>query len=87
MRTRQFRAFNDNCYLTAHAGETYENIAGEIGIKAHKLAKYNEQPEDTRLNEGEIVWLRKKKHHVPDNITQQRATKVCTTSLNYTVSD
>lgn len=71
MRTRQFRAFNDNCYLTAHAGETYENIAREIGIKAHKLAKYNEQPEDTRLNEGEIVWLRKKKHHVPDNFNRQ----------------
>lgn len=81
MRTRQFRAFNDNCYLTAHAGETYENIAGEIGIKAHKLAKYNEQPEDTRLNEGEIVWLRKKKHHVPDNFNRQYHTAKSNESL------
>ncbi|WP_455069188.1 glucosaminidase domain-containing protein [Prevotella nigrescens] len=81
MRTRQFRAFNDNCYLTAHAGETYENIAREIGIKAHKLAKYNEQPEDTRLNEGEIVWLRKKKHHVPDNFNRQYHTAKSNESL------
>lgn len=81
MRTRQFRAFNDNCYLTAHAGETYENIAREIGIKAHKLAKYNEQPEDTRLNEGEIVWLRKKKHHVPDNFNKQYHTAKSNESL------
>lgn len=81
MRTRQFRAFNDNCYLTAHAGETYENIAREIGIKAHKLAKYNEQPENTRLNEGEIVWLRKKKHHVPDNFNRQYHTAKSNESL------
>lgn len=81
MRTRQFRAFNENCYLTAHAGETYENIAREIGIKAHKLAKYNEQPEDTRLNEGEIVWLRKKKHHVPDNFNRQYHTAKSNESL------
>lgn len=81
MRTRQFRAFNDNCYLTAHAGETYENIAREIGIKAHKLAKYNEQPEDSRLNEGEIVWLRKKKHHVPDNFNKQYHTAKSNESL------
>ena len=81
MQTRQFRAFNDNCYLTAHAGETYENIAREIGIKAHKLAKYNEQPEDTRLNEGEIVWLRKKKHHVPDNFNRQYHTAKSNESL------
>lgn len=81
MRTRQFRAFNDNCYLTAHAGETYQNIAREIGIKAHKLAKYNEQPEDSRLNEGEIVWLRKKKHHVPDNFNRQYHTAKSNESL------
>ena len=81
MRTRQFRAFNDNCYLTAHAGETYENIAREIGIKAHKLAKYNEQPEDSRLNEGEIVWLSKKKHHVPDNFNKQYHTAKSNESL------
>lgn len=81
MRTRQFRAFNDNCYLTAHAGETYENIAREIGIKAHKLAKYNEQPEDSRLNEGEIVWLRKKKHHVPENFNKQYHTAKSNESL------
>lgn len=81
MRTRQFRAFNDNCYLTAHAGETYQNIAREIGIKAHKLAKYNEQPEDSRLNEGEIVWLRKKKHHVPENFNKQYHTAKSNESL------
>lgn len=81
MRTRQFRAFNDNCYLTAHAGETYQNIAREIGIKAHKLAIYNEQPEDTHLNEGEIVWLRKKKHHVPENFNKQYHTAKSNESL------
>jgi len=68
---RQFRAFNENCYLTAHAGETYDNIAREIGISSRKLAKYNERPEDAPLNEGEIVWLRKKQRHVPENFGKQ----------------
>nr|WP_232727175.1 glucosaminidase domain-containing protein [Prevotella intermedia] len=60
--------FNENCYLTAHAGETYDNIAREIGISARKLAKYNERPEDAPLSEGEIVWLRKKQRHVPKTL-------------------
>ena len=62
---RNFRAFNENCYVTAHAGDTYKDIAKEVNISEKKLAKYNEQDIDKQLYEGEIVWLRKKQKHAP----------------------
>lgn len=48
-------------YILALEGDTFESIATEFGFKAKKMRKYNEVPEDFPLNEGDIVYLQKKK--------------------------
>lgn len=46
--------------VIAHEGDTYEKIGRVVGVKAKKLAKYNECDRDRKLKEGEIVYLQKK---------------------------
>ena len=47
-------------YIETHQGDTFENIGKEFGIKARKLAKYNDLPKDIVLNEGTIIYLEEK---------------------------
>ncbi|MBR5656438.1 MAG: glucosaminidase domain-containing protein [Prevotella sp.] len=54
------KIYNKNYYLYARKGDTYRSIAKEIGIKAKKLAKYNERDVNDVLEPGEIVYLKKK---------------------------
>jgi len=67
--------YNKNYYLKARRGDTFETIAQEVEISAKKLARYNERNIDDRLQEGDIIYLKKKqkkaakeyngrKHHV-----------------------
>ena len=63
------KVFNKNYYLFARRGDTFKSIADEIGISYRKLAKYNERDKRDPLEEGEVIWLKKKQ-------TQRR----CTTS-------
>lgn len=58
-------AFNDNYYVKARRGDTFDNIAGEVGISARKLAKYNERDRHDALGEGDIVYLKKKRTKAP----------------------
>lgn len=46
--------------VIAHEGDSYETIARVVGVKAKKLAKYNETDKNHKLGEGEIVYLQKK---------------------------
>lgn len=57
--------FNDNYYLKARQGETFRDIASEVGISYRKLAKYNERDRDDVLVAGDIVYLRKKAKKAP----------------------
>ncbi len=57
----QIDHFNDNYYVVARKGDTFESIAMEMNTSYKKLAKYNERDKDDLLEEGEIVWLLKKK--------------------------
>ena len=59
------KVFNKNYYLIARRGDTFKSIADEIGISYRKLAKYNERDKRDRLDEGEIVWLKKKQKKAP----------------------
>lgn len=59
------RIYNDNYYVEARQGDTFRSIGEEIGISYKKIAKYNERDCDSRLQEGEIVWLKKKKKKAP----------------------
>ena len=58
-------AFNQNYYVIAKAGDTYRTIGAEYDISYKKLAKYNENDRDARLEEGEFVWLQKKRRNAP----------------------
>lgn len=57
--------FNNNYYVLAHKGETYQSLADEVGVSYKKLAKYNEKDKYSVLSEGEIVWLEKKQKCAP----------------------
>lgn len=63
--------YNNNRYLYAHQGDSFESIAHEVGISADNLAKYNERNRNSQLHEGDVIYLAKKqkkadkryKHH------------------------
>ena len=57
--------FNKNYYLLARRGDTFRDIGQEIGISYKKIARYNERDRDDALEEGEIVWLKKKQKRAP----------------------
>ena len=59
------KIFNKNYYLIARRGDTFKSIADEIGISYRKLAKYNERDKRDILEEGEIIWLKKKQTKAP----------------------
>jgi LysM repeat protein len=57
--------FNDRLYIIARRGDTFRSLAEETGISRRKLAKYNERDKDDVLQDGEIVWLKKKARKAP----------------------
>lgn len=62
---RTFFIFNDRLYIIARRGDTFRSLAEETGISRRKLAKYNERDKDDVLQDGEIVWLKKKARKAP----------------------
>ena len=59
------KVYNKNYYLLARRGDTFRTIAQEVGISYRKLARYNERDRRDQLEEGEIVWLKKKQTKAP----------------------
>lgn len=57
--------FNKNLYVLARKGDTFRTLGDLLGISYKKLAKYNERERDDQLEEGEIVWLKKKGRKAP----------------------
>ena len=51
--------------MLARRGDTFRTIADETGISYRKLAKYNERDKNDQLEEGEIIWLKKKARKAP----------------------
>jgi len=62
---RQVFTFNDNYYVRARRGDTFRRIADDVDVSYRQLAKYNERDKDDTLEEGEIVWLQKKRRKAP----------------------
>ncbi|MCH5306970.1 MAG: glucosaminidase domain-containing protein [Prevotella sp.] len=62
---RHVRAFNDNYYVIARKGDTFRTIGRDANISYKKLASYNERDKDDTLDEGDIVWLKKKRRKAP----------------------
>lgn len=52
---------NDNYYIIARSGDSFELIAAETGISPRRLRKYNELPKDYKLVAGDVLYLEKKK--------------------------
>ena len=59
------KIYNKNYYLYARRGDTFKSIGQEIGISYRKIAKYNERDRRDPLQEGEIIWLKKKQTKAP----------------------
>ena len=57
--------YNKNYFLYARRGDTFRTIGEEIGISYRKIAKYNERDKNDLLQEGEVVWLKKKQKKAP----------------------
>lgn len=57
-------SYNKNYYVIARRGDTFYSLAAELGIKASKLAKYNEREKNEELAAGDIVYLKKKQKSV-----------------------
>ena len=57
--------FNDNYYVIARQGDTFRSIGAEVGVNYRRLAKFNERDKNDVLEEGEYVWLKKKRRHAP----------------------
>ena len=57
--------FNKNYYVVVRQGDTFYTLSQEVGISARKLARYNERDKDDRLQEGEIIFLKKKRKKAP----------------------
>ena len=54
------KAYNQNYYVYARRGDSFESIGREVGVSASNLAKYNERNANETLHEGDVVYLRKK---------------------------
>ena len=52
--------YNKNYYLLAREGDTFRSIGKEVDISYHAIAKYNERDKNDTLQEGDIVYLKKK---------------------------
>ncbi|MDE6688775.1 MAG: glucosaminidase domain-containing protein [Prevotella sp.] len=59
------KMYNDNYYLNARRGDTFRSIGKEIGISYRKIARYNERGKNDTLEEGEVIWLKKKQKKAP----------------------
>ena len=57
--------YNKNYFIYARKGDTFRSIGEEIGISYKKIARYNERDRDDRLQEGEVIWLKKKQRRAP----------------------
>ena len=62
---RQIVPFNDNYYIVAGQGDTFQSIGNDVHVDYRKLAKFNERDKNDPIEEGERIWLKKKRRHAP----------------------
>ena len=63
--SRTVHPFNKNYYVVARQGDTFQSLASEFGVSSRRLANYNERDKNDVLEEGEYVWLQKKRSKAP----------------------
>ena len=77
--------FNKNYYVIARQGDTFRTIAEDVDISYRKLARYNERDKNDRLDEGDIVWLKKKRKNAPREFKKRPHTVTAGESM-YSIS-
>ncbi len=77
--------FNKNYYVRARRGDTFRRIAEDMDISYRRLARYNERDKKDQLEEGEIVWLQKKRSKAPKEF-KNRPHRVEPGESMYTIS-
>ena len=82
---RQVFSFNKNYYVRARRGDTFKTIADDVDVSYRKLARYNERDKKDVLEEGEIVWLEKKRSKAPKEF-KNRPHRVEPGESMYTIS-
>lgn len=82
---RHVYAFNDNYYVVARRGDSFRSIANEVGISYRRLASFNERDKDDSLEQGEIVWLKKKRRKAPKEF-KNRPHQVVTGESMYSIA-
>lgn len=82
---RRVMAANKNYYVLARRGDTFRTISKDVGVSYRKLARYNERDKNDLLEEGEIVWLEKKRRKA-DKIYKNYLHTVVAGESMYTIS-
>ena len=65
MAQHQIIPFNSNYYIVARQGDTFRSIGNDVDVDYRQLAKFNERDVDDPIEEGERIWLKKKRRHAP----------------------
>ena len=66
------KIYNKNYYLYARRGDTFRSIGKEIGVSYKKIARNNEREKNDPLQEGEVIWLKKKQKKAPKEYKDYR---------------
>ncbi len=82
---REVISFNKNYYVIARAGDTFRTIADDMDMSYRKLARYNERDKHDVLEEGERIWLQKKRSNAPKEYKGRRHVVAAGESM-YTIS-
>ena len=52
---------NENYYIIARAGDTFDLLAEETGVSARDIRKFNELPKGYRIQAGDVLYLERKR--------------------------
>lgn len=58
---------NDNYYIIARAGDTFKSLAAETGVSARNIRKYNELPKGYAIQEGDVLYLERKRKRASES--------------------
>lgn len=62
---RNIITYNKLAAVKANKGDTFESIAKELGVSAHKISKYNDYGANSQPRIGELIYIEKKKSKGP----------------------
>lgn len=52
---------NENYYIIANTGDTFESLSEETGVSARDIRRFNELPKGYRIQAGDVLYLERKR--------------------------